>query len=445
MRRKRAFCLLFGLLASMAFSNAALQLDPNFKPQFEPNTAVRAFVLRPTGEIVAAISKTNDAGQIEKSLVQFRTDGSLDDSFRCTAAPNTWGRGMQLLADGKLLFSGNERLLRIFPNGDPDPTFSAPVLVPYNFAVDPQGRIYIVGDFFRIPTNGIQRLYLSRLHPDGRLDESFIPATTRNGSRESGMVTVTVQPDGKPILGGIFNSPVGKHYFARFLEDGSDDPTFSNMNEPILDFCTQLKVLSDGSILRGVTLLNNTPFIERFLPDRTHDSRFSSDTSLRGVLGNFDVQKDGKIIASVGSTPRNQARIIRFHKNGALDHSFGSPLAHFSPDEPGSAFASGVANIIVQPNGDILVGGSFTSYNGQNVTNLIRIVGERAYVTSAETKDDGLHVRWLLTEPEKQYGLETSTDLVIWSGHNNSIRDGDTLRVTLPNTGDHRFIRAIQK
>jgi hypothetical protein len=51
----------------------------------------------------------------------------------------------------------------------------------------------------------------------------------------------------------------------------------------------------------------------------------------------------------------------------------------------------------------------------------------------------------ILTEPEKQYGLETSTDFIAWSGHSNSIRDGDTLTVALPNTGDHRFIRAIQK
>ena len=181
------------------------------------------------------------------------------------------------------------------------------------------------------------------------------------------------------------------------------------------------------------------------MPDRTRDSSFSSDTSLRGYLGFFDVQKDGKIIASVGSAPRNQTRLIRYQRNGALDHSFGSPLAHFSPDDPGSVFEGGIANIVVQPNGDILVGGSFTSYNGQNVTNLVRFVGERAYVTSVEPKHGGLHVRWLLTEPEKQYGLETSTDLVTWIGHNNSTQDGDTLTVTLPSNNDHRFIRAIQK
>src|SRR5688572_3457839 len=445
MRCKRMVGLILGCFCSLLLSKANLRLDPNFKPQFEPNTAVRAFVLRPTGEIIAAVAKVSATGQFEQSLVQFKADGSPDDSFQCTARPSVWGRGMQLQTDGKLLVNGNEKLLRIFPNGELDPTFSPPVLVPYDFALDPQGRIYIAGDFFRIPTNGIQRLYLSRLHPDGRLDESFIAATTHGAPRESGMVRITVQPDGKPVMAGIFRSPAGKHYFARFLEDGSDDPTFSNMNEPIRDFCTQLKVLSDSSILRSVTLLNNAPCIERFLPDRTRDQNFNSDTSLRGVLGYFDVQKDGKIIASVGLTPRNQPQLVRFQQNGALDHSFESSHARFSPHEPGSAFESGIANIIVQPNGDILVGGAFTSYNGQNVTNLVRFIGERAYVTSIEPKQDALHVSWLVTEPEKTYALETSTDLLTWSEHNNFMREGDSLKVTLPQTGDHRFIRAIQK
>ncbi|MGZ8901352.1 MAG: hypothetical protein ACXW3Z_14780, partial [Limisphaerales bacterium] len=278
-------------------------------------------------------------------------------------------------------------------------------------------------------------------------DETFIPATTRNGSRESGMVTVTVQPDGKPILGGIFNSPFGKHYLARFLEDGSDDPTFSNTNQPLFDFCTQLKVLSDGSIVRGGAILSNSTqiLLERFLPDRARDPNFHSDISLPGVIVSFDVQKDGKVIASVGSTPRNQPRLIRFHKNGALDHTFESPQARFSLDGQGTAFESGIADIIVQPNGDILVGGVFTSYNGQNVTNLVRIIGERAYIKTVESIDGVVRAQWILTEPEKAYTAETSSDLRSWSRTDQFTRNADHLEVALPSTGNGLFFRVVQQ
>ena len=93
----------------------------------------------------------------------------------------------------------------------------------------------------------------------------------------------------------------------------------------------------------------------------------------------------------------------------------------------------------------ILVGGAFTSYNGVNVTNLMRIVGERAYVKTVEAKGDTVWVEWLLTEPEKGYAVETSRDLKAWTEHGEVTRTGNLLKVTLPRAGDRKFFRAVQQ
>ena len=445
MRGRRVLGLIFGLSYTVLY-NGAFELDPNFKPQFEPYTGIHDLVVRPTGEIVVAVFKgsSNSAGTTN-SIVQLKSNGAVDGTFQTDVLPGH----LRLLPDGKLLVNGSRngttKLFRLLPNGSVDPTFNSPEIAPYDFTVDPHGRIYIVGDFFRTLTNNIQRLYLHRLHPDGQYDESFVAATAPHYSRESGLVTVTVQPDGKPILAGVFNSPAGKNHFARFLEDGSDDPTFSNLNPMSSSFCYQLKVLPDGSILHASRTLLDREYalLQRFFPDRTRDPHFAHDERMEGHLSRFDVQKDGKIIAAILSNRHDQRQLVRFQQNGKLDKSFGSSQARFLIRRDPISFGA-LRRIAIEPDGDILVGGEFTSYNGQPVTNLVRIIGERAYITSIEPKKDSLQVSWLLTEPEKAYSPQTSTDLLTWTDHNDFTRSGDRLTVTMPATSNQRFIRAIQ-
>jgi uncharacterized delta-60 repeat protein len=78
------------------------------------------------------------------------------------------------------------------------------------------------------------------------------------------------------------------------------------------------------------------------------------------------VQNDGKIIVGgefISFKGVTQNRIIRFNIDGTKDLTFNS----------GSGFDNSVNSIIIQNDGKIIVGGSFTNYNGQAENRIIRL------------------------------------------------------------------------
>ena len=128
-----------------------------------------------------------------------------------------------------------------------------------------------------------------------------------------------------------------------------------------------LAVQADGKILVGgnFTMLGGggegttqRNYIGRLNPDGSLDATFHPGAN--GIVAAFAVQEDGKILVGgnfttlggggTGTIPRN--RIGRLNADGSLDTSF----------DPGADAA--VYAIAVQPDGKILVGGSFTTLGG---------------------------------------------------------------------------------
>src|SRR5439155_11936412 len=106
-------------------------------------------------------------------------------------------------------------------------------------------------------------------------------------------------------------------------------------------------------------------------------ARFNADGSLDGsfglVIGNRDwgsvnalaVQPDGKVLVggsfySINGT--NRPGIARLNANGSLDNSF----------NPGTG-ANGVSSVALQPDGKVLIGGGFTTVNGANRSGIARL------------------------------------------------------------------------
>jgi uncharacterized delta-60 repeat protein len=102
------------------------------------------------------------------------------------------------------------------------------------------------------------------------------------------------------------------------------------------------------------------------------DSRFAATANtaggFNGVVRAIDYQSDGKIIVGGDFTEFNKntvKRICRLNPDGTEDNTFTSNL--------GTGFSSGVLTIKVQPDDKILVGGVFTDFNGTTVNRICRL------------------------------------------------------------------------
>jgi uncharacterized delta-60 repeat protein len=102
--------------------------------------------------------------------------------------------------------------------------FSGGPAFEYAMARQPDGKIVVAGEQSVGQTVGFA---LARFTSDGELDPSFGTGgrvvTTTISAQYAQAFAVVVQPDGKIVAGGIAH---GRMAFARYLPDGSLDPTF---------------------------------------------------------------------------------------------------------------------------------------------------------------------------------------------------------------------------
>ena len=116
------------------------------------------------------------------------------------------------------------------------------------------------------------------------------------------------------------------------------------------------------------TSYSGIPFnrIVRLNSDASVDNTFNIGTGFNDGAAIVFIQPDGKILVggaftSYNGTPAN--RIIRLNDDGTVDNTFNI----------GTGFSQTVWAINVQTDGKILVGGDFTQYNGNSYPHLIRL------------------------------------------------------------------------
>ena len=187
---------------------------------------------------------------------------------------------------------------------------------------------------------------------------------------ESSIETLSLQSDGKAIIGGMFTTfnDTAQGHIARINTDGSLDTTFvtgSGASSNV--YVTAIQ--SDGKILIGGFFSNyngvSRPGIARLNTDGSLDTTFNPGSGALGINA-MKIQSDGKIIIGGGFTSYNgtsRNRIARINANGSLDTTF----------NPGTGVDSSVESIFIQPDGKILIGGDFTTYNGTARTDIARI------------------------------------------------------------------------
>jgi uncharacterized delta-60 repeat protein len=234
-------------------------------------------------------------------------------------------------------------------------------------AVQPDGKIVIGGYFTAV--NGITRNGIARLNPNGTLDMTFDPGS----GTDDWVMALAVQPDGKILIGGYFNSVngVGRYGITRLHANGTLDTTFaggSGTNDGVMTLAVQ----PDGKILIGgyFTVVNgiSRSRIARLNSDGTLDTTFAGGSGADDTVWTLGVQPDGKVLIggyfhSVNGVQRNH--MTRLNADGTLDTTFAG----------GSGADGKVWTTAVQADGKIVVGGRFLTFNGVSRPHIARLQG----------------------------------------------------------------------
>lgn len=238
---------------------------------------------------------------------------------------------------------------------------------PENLVVLPNDKIFVVGDFQNY--KGISAHSMVALNTDGSIDTSFNIGTPFLNAGGSGHITsVELQQDGKIIIGGSMSTFNGVNvgHVVRLNTDGSQDTTFTLGAN--VSYVKAIAVQTDGKILVG----GNSDRLVRLLPDGSADPTFNIGTGFDGQIWCLAIQADGKILVGGNFNLFNGAtynHFVRLNPDGSVDTTFNT----------GTGFAitqihrATISKIAVQPDGKIFVGGSFITYNGTPAVGLIRL------------------------------------------------------------------------
>ena len=186
---------------------------------------------------------------------------------------------------------------------------------------------------------------------DGDLDPTFGDAGTVTAVFPGGSYAndVAVQPDGKIVAAGAAagRSFTGVFAIARFLSDGSLDPSFSGDGMATTrvrpgggDEAHAVAVQPNGKVVVAGTDGRARFALARYLPTGALDPSFGGDgvvttnlTPVEDIAYDVFLQPDGRIVA-VGSAGgwNPEFALVRFRRNGSLDPTFGGDgkvLTHF--------------------------------------------------------------------------------------------------------------------
>jgi uncharacterized delta-60 repeat protein len=362
---------------------------------------VNRFVLQPDGKILLGGSfEFIDGFTVPEGIMRLNANGTVDTSFNISnSGASSDVTDIELLAGGKILISGSfgsyngvgrQNIAVLNSDGSLDNSYiyTGRALFPSDLAVQADGKLVVA-----TRADWLDVLYspLARLNADASVDTSIQPFMGSGGKGYK----VLVQPDGKILVGGFFNhiDMTFRRDLVRFDQSGMLDSSFVPLAiASLTGYVSELDLQPDGKILAAGNISNaerrntdgtfdftfsnspNPPSI-RYLPDgkyllvsgeivRYSQSGFFESQTVRfnfgGVAYKAAIQPDGKIII-VGTFTQinfttNRGRIARLNSDGTFDAAF---------EPPGGANGR-INDVFLQADGKILIGGQFTSVNGNS-------------------------------------------------------------------------------
>jgi uncharacterized delta-60 repeat protein len=371
-----------------------LNADGSIDASFNPGTGT-GFVLttktQSDGKIIVGGFFTSFNGMDHGRIVRLDSNGTVDTGFNTEDGFNDGVHSINIQTDGKIIVAGNyssydyisirPRIVRLnndgfleagtfnFGTGFNDQVFET--------AIQTDGKILVIGEFNSY--NGVIKNGIARLNTDGSIDSTFNSGTgfSNHIGYTNDVATIIIQPDGKIIAGGnftIYNGiPVNK--IVRLNTDGSIDPTFDpGGGFDYIVLSTNLQ--SDGKIVAvgNFTSFNGVPRnrVVRLNTDGSIDPTFDPGSGFNYDAYSCTIQTDGKILIggafnTFNGSPVN--RMVRLNSDGTLDASFNTGTGF--NNVPG--YSSNVRSCSIQPDGKIIIGGEFTSYDGTPAGRIVRL------------------------------------------------------------------------
>jgi len=343
---------------------------------------IKTIITQPDGKILVGGSFTSYKGVTENRIIRLNADGSKDTTFAIGTGPNDDVFSVALQLDGKVLLGGvftayngvtENRIIRLNANGSKDITFDTGIGSNgniYSITLQSDGKI-IVGGVFNI-YKGVAENSIIRLNTDGSKDHTY----DIGKGFTLDVYATAIQPDGKILVGGRFTSYKGvtENRIIRLNVDGSKDVSFNTGTGfngfGFSNYVSAIVLQPDGKILIAGNFTGYMGVTENFIirlnPDGSRDNTFITGNGFNIVVNAIALQSDGKILLGGYFMTYNGAtenRIIRLNPDGSKDATFIT----------GTGFNSGANSITVQPDGKILVGGEFTTYKGVTENRIIRL------------------------------------------------------------------------
>ena len=330
--------------------------------------------------------RTSDAGEykyiavVSNAVGSYETDfvsltvlpaltnaGRVDIDFRVTEAWLGHVRSIVVQPDGKLVVGGartfisnqlTDPLVRLNPDGSIDPTFTLPLFVHTGslgsmgaveaLLLEPDGGI-LVG-LVDLNVAGMPQRVIVRLHPNGSLNTNFVVAPSFQR-----IVALGRQSDGRIIVAQDLQPNIAPELF-RLNTDGSRDPSFTATNA-VSGPQTSLSVQADEKIVFA------TAFgLQRLLPNGSPDLTFNPASLTMLVRQPYRAMSDPqeKVWVFGASVPgpalrTNRLGLVRLHATGAHDPTFQATLCDTNAH---------IRAVVIQPNGKLVIGGSFTNIQG---------------------------------------------------------------------------------
>mgnify|MGYP000879399266 CR=1 FL=1 len=361
-------------------------VDPTFDPGAGPNNRVLVTAVQADGKVLIAGDFTQVAGTPRNRIARLNADGSLDATFDPGSGPQFAVFAIAVQADGRILVGGHFNtfngtssgmIARLNADGSLDSGFtpgSGADWLVLSIAVQPDGRILVGGNFDSF--NGLPRSGITRLNADGSQDLSFNPGTGLATTGAAKTVNAfALQPDGRIVIAGQFSSYNGtaRSCIARLNADGSLDASFNPgtgaTNGDIDDMVRQ----PDGKLVIAGNFTNyngtSTPRFARVNPDGSLDTGFSTGTGPDSFVLALALQADGRILLGGFFDSYNDV-VVRDVARVNPDGTLDETYGSI----PGAfGLDNGIYDIALQADGKLIIGGLYSQFDETLRNNIARL------------------------------------------------------------------------